>query len=585
MNSNVELDPITIEVIRNNLNSTAAQMKSTLSRASFNVAVYEMLDFSVGIFNRQGELLAEGTGMPIFTGTLSFAIKNIVNYIGEKELEPGDVILSTFPYWTGGHAMDAAIIMPIFIDEELFAYAAAKAHWMDIGATAVFALSTTDIWQEGLQLYGVKIRKKGLVDNELIEIIRANSRLPDDVIGDLMAQMACCDVAEKNIVQLVGKYGQGTVQRATKMILDHGENLARMIIREIPDGQWFAEGTIDDNGVEDSLVKVQLTVTVQGDEMVMDTTGSAPQQRGPINCPLPSTASIGRMMFKMLTTPDYPNNEGFFRPLKVTAPEGSIFNPQPPAPVMVYGTSSSVLAELVNKALAEVLPEKVVAGSGCELSASLIHGINPKDGSFFAGGTVDGVGQGASIDSDGESALIFYTNGDCQNVPVEILEERFPLLIEKYGLRQDSGGPGRFRGGLGIERSWKARDDLSLISIMQHQQSPPWGLYGGENGLPNIGVVNPGTPKEQQYGKIDSEKILAGESWHVLAGGGGGWGNPHDRALEDVLRDVVQGYVSLTGALESYGVVIEKSGDKYVLDKAESQKLRQRHSDGPGKNI
>jgi len=359
-----------------------------------------------------------------------------------------------------------------------------------------------------------------------------------------------------------------------QMILDHGESLARMAVSEIPDGRWTAEGAIDDNGVDDTPVKVQLTVTVEGDEMTMDTTGSAVQQTGPINCPLPSTESVCRIIFKMITTPDYPNNEGFFRPLNVIAPQGSIFNPEPPAPVFVYGLSARVLGELANKALAEVVPEKVVGGSGCDLCASLVHGISQKDGTLFAGGTNEGIGQGASFDSDGESALIVYTSGECQNVPIEILEERFPVLIEKYGLRQDSGGPGEFRGGLGAERVWRALNDLNLISIMERRKSPPWGLFGGKSALPNVGIINPGTPEEKRYGKIDSEKVRKGERWCISAGGGGGWGNPCERPVEYVLRDVVQGYVSLSGAMKDYGVVIEKRGDEYVLNESATRKLR-----------
>jgi N-methylhydantoinase B len=283
-------------------------------------------------------------------------------------------------------------------------------------------------------------------------------------------------------------------------------------------------------------------------------------------------------MLKMLATPHYPANEGCFRALKVISPEGSLFNPKPPAPVFLYGWVGDVLGELTFKALAEAVPQSVVARSGGDLCGLLFSGIHPEDGNFFASGADECCGQGASIESDGENALILFSLGESHNVPVEVLEERYPVLVEKYELRQDSGGAGTFRGGLGVEKYWRADADLNLVWIVEQTKFPAWGLFGGGEGMPNLGVVNPGTDREKRVGKIVGYKLKKGEAWHIYSGGGGGWGNPHERDAQAVLRDVIGGYISVESAREEYGVAIEQRGDDFMLDEGETEKLRRRKS-------
>lgn len=576
MESRKEIDPITVEVIRNYLISSAEQMRSVLIRASFNPVIYEMVDFSLGLYNKKAELIAEGPGIPVFMGTLSYAIKSVVNHLHEDNLEDGDFILTTYPYWTGSHSQDAAIIKPIFIDNEIFAYAAVKAHWLDIGAMDVYGVNTTDIWQEGLQLYAVKICKKGRLDNELVDIIRANSRVPDGVIGDMNGQIASCNAGTKRITDLVNKYGKDVVNGAIERILDHGEQITRNAIAEMPDGEWTAEGAMDNNGITDDPVKINLTIRIKGDEMIWDTTGSALQQIGPTNIPYSGTVSFSRLILKMLTTPLYPANEGCFRPMKIIAPEGSIFNPKPPAPVFLYGWVGVALGELAFKALSEAAPDRVVARSGGDNFSVIFSGIDPTDGNLFASAACEAVGQGASIDEDGENALIIYALGESANIPNEVIEERYPILIEKYELRQDSGGPGKFRGGLGVEKFWKAEADLNIVAIVEQTKSPAWGLFGGKSGLANIGIFKPGTDEEKRVGKIVSYKIKKDEKWQFYTGGGGGWGNPYERDAKAVLKDVINGYISLESAKKEYGVIVKKVDDEYVLDELGTEELRER---------
>ena len=571
------LDPITVEVIRNYMQSTARQMRNTLIRASFNPVIYEMVDFSLGVYNRKAELIAEGHGIPFFMGTLSFSIRHVVDYIGEENIEDGDVLLCTYPYWTGSHSQDAVTIRPIFIDGGIFAYTAAKAHWIDIGAKDIYGIDTTDIWQEGLQLYGVKIYKAGKLDKELVEIIRANSRLPDGIIGDMNGQISACNLGARRVIELVAKYGKDVVDGAVESMLAHGEEITRQAIAEMPDGEWSAEGAMDSNGITDDPVPLKVTVRIQGDEMTLDTTGSAETQIGPVNCPIAGTISACRLVLKMLTTPLYDANEGCFRPLKVIAPEGSIFNPKRPAPVFLYGWSAMIMGELIFKALAEAIPERVVARSGGDLGGILISGIDPRDGSYYAGGADESVGQGASYDADGENAVIMYSLGESRNVPAEVIEERHPVIVQKYELRRDSGGAGKFRGGLGVEKFWTALADINPISVIEQTKYPAWGLFGGKSGLPNEAVFCPNKPYEYRGtsgNKVANYTWPKGEEWHLYMGGGGGWGDPLERDPDAVLKDVIGEYVSLDSAEGDYGVVIKEVDGENTLDEAATQALR-----------
>ena len=575
MRGSPTLDPITVEVIRSFYQSTARQMRSTLVRAAFNPVIYEMIDFSVGIYTRDAELVAEGPGIPFFMGTLTFAIRSIVKHLGIDKIYDGDVLLSTYSYWTGSHPQDAVIIRPIFVDGRVFGYTAVKAHWMDLGAKDIYGTDTTDIWQEGLQLYAVKVVKRGKLDEEIVDIIRANSRMPTEVIGDLTAEISACEHGVKRILELVQKYGAETVEQATARILDHGERIARDAIKAMPDGEWSAQSALDNNGITQDQVPFRATVRIVGDEITVDTSGSAPQQPGPVNCPFPSTASAIRLVLKMIMAPNYDANEGFFRPVKIVSPEGSIFNPRSPAPIFLSGWSGEIMAESLFEVMAKIAPDRSVARSGGDLGGMMFSGIDPLDGSFFAGGEDECCGQGATKDQDGENALILFALGESRNVPVEIFEERWPILTEKYELRPDSGGAGRWRGGVGVVKQWKALTDLKLIGTIEQTKAPAWGVDRGQSGKTNRMTISVGTPHERPMGQVSGWVLPAGERLLFEMGGGGGWGDPLDRDPSRVLSDVIGGYVSIESAERDYGVVIRKTDDAYGVDEKATRGLRE----------
>lgn len=573
-----QLNPVTIEVVRNYMQSAARQMRNVLVRASCNPVIYEIIDFSLGLYNARADLIAEGPGLPHFMGTLRFAIQSVVKHIGEADLQEGDVLLSTYPYYTGSHSQDAVVFRPIFIEGRIFGYAASKAHWMDIGAKDIYGTDTTDIWQEGLQIYAAKIHVAGKPNRDMLDVVRANSRVPDGVIGDLNAQIAACELGARRVTELVAKYGEKTVNAAYEAILDHGERITRQAIREVPDGEWSATGAMDNNGLTSEPVPIKVTVRIKGDELTIDTTGSASQQIGPTNAPFITTVAFSRLALKRLTTPNFDANEGCFRMLNVVAPEATIFNATPPAPVFQYGQHAAVMGELLMTALAQAMPASVVARSGGSECAFLFSGNDPKGGGYFAGAAIDGVGQGASCDGDGESALIAYFGGDGRNLPVEVLEDRFPILTLRYELRQDSGGPGRFRGGLGVVKEWKTLTDLQCITVVEQTKFPPGGLYGGQSGRPNVMILNAGAGNESRQGKQSGALLPANGQWHLLSGGGGGWGDSYDRDPHAVLRDVVLGYVSHLSAEKDYGVMIQKVANQFVVDERATIDLRIRRS-------
>lgn len=572
-------DPVTVEVIRNYHKSTARQMRSVLVRGSFNPVIYEMVDFSLGIFDDQGDLLAEGPGMPIFCGAVTFAIRDVIKYVGKENLCDGDVVLSTFGYWTGSHPQDALTIRPIFVGGVLFGYSAAKAHWMDIGAKDFYAVDTTDIWQEGMQFYGVKIVKKGIIDREIVEIVRANSRLPDAVVGDMTSQISACDLGAKRTLALVDKYGADTVVEVNREILIQGERLARQRIAEMPDGVWRVEAALDDDGIGAEQVPLRATVTISGNRMIVDTSESSQQTPGPVNCPFGTTSAVMRLVMKMIVAPEQDANEGFFRPVEVVAPLGSIFNPRPPAPIFLYGWTAMVLGEALFRAFVEIRPDRAVARSGGDLSGILFSGLGP-DGRLFAGGTDECCGQGAGIDQDGENAVISYALGESRNTPAEILEERYPILVERYELWADSGGAGRFRGGLGVRRRWKILSDMNLICTVEQHKSPSWGVQGGQGGPVNTMVLRWGTDDEQRIGKSNGVKLLAGERIELETGGGGGWGDPLDRPVELVAADVRGGYVTADRALRDYGVVVSIDEGDVVVDEKMTRTRRKSRKRG-----
>lgn len=579
------VDPITLEVIRNRLIAASRDIRRTVERAAYSPVLYEVVDFSCGILDSEANLVAETPGLPIFLANLHYSVVATYETIGRDKLRPGDVILCNDPY-NGGytHCPDIVVLCPVFYDGEIRGWAAFRGHTVDMGGIypGGWYSNTTEVFQEGFRLPPVKIMIEGKSNEDVLRLIRANTRVPDAVLGDIRAMIAAVLTGSKRFCEIIDKYGLKVTLAAIEEILDQGERMARAAVRRIPNGVYTAEAFLDGDGNDDNpldeKLRLKVTVTVEDEEMTIDFTGSAPQCRGPMNVPEPSTISSARYAFKIVTTPDLPSNEGSFRPLKVVIPKGSLLNPQFPAATAMWPTPTTTIPDLVLKALAPAIPDRVRAGHFGDSMANFIYGTDPRSARYYVIAEGDAGGYGGMPDSDGESALFSMDLGDTYNVPVEVAEVRYPLRVECFELRQDSGGAGKFRGGLGVRRDYRILGHEAGLTVTTDRvkYAPPWGLFGGKPGLPSITVVYRNDGREERWRKISNLPLAADEVVSFQTGGGGGYGDPLERDPELVLQDVINGYISLKKAKEEYGVVIEEKEMKIDIEATEALRRKMR---------
>jgi N-methylhydantoinase B len=556
-----KVDPITVEVIRNGFIAAADEMKINLTRTAYNPIIYEVLDFSVGLFDQDGDMVSQAAGLPIFLGNLPLSVKQIIDDVGKENMAPGDVYLINDTYTVGTHLNDVVVCSPIYLDDDvtLIGFAASRAHWLDIGAVSPggWTTDTTEIYQEGIRLRSIQLMNKGVMNRDVYQILKDNVRYTDSVMGDLRAQIAASRTGENRVREIVDRYGIKTVSAAIDEMFKMEESATRDAITSIPDGRYKAESFMDDDGVGIKNPKIKVTVIIEGDEMTIDLTGSSEQCLGPINCGYAATLSGARIALKAVSNPLSPVNEGTFRPLKLELPENCMFNAKHPAPSAVYGLILMTLCDTIFKALTPAIPDLIPAAHYCDVCAVFIFGTDPRTGHQYMHVESEGGGWGANKFRDGENVMIAIADGDTRNVPVEIIEAKYPIRIERYEVRQDSGGPGRFRGGLGHYRDYRILDhDSQFTTTQERSECPPWGLAGGMEAATNRVVINPGTSEEKVIQKATGHPIKAGDILSCQTGGGGGYGNPLDRSVEEVRLDVVRGYVSVEAAEKYYGVLI-----------------------------
>jgi N-methylhydantoinase B len=572
--SPVKSDPVVTEIVRNGVIAITEEMKSNLTRTAYNMIIYEALDFTVGLFTPKGETISIGLGLPMFIRGMAETIKAKLEHYGVENIHPGDILLTNDAYITGSHLNHLTFTQPIFLDDELIGFACCMAHWPDIGGTLDGI--TTDIYSEGLQLPIVKYKRAGVVNEEIVDIIKANVRLPDRAMGDLRAQLTAIGTGERRYIELVQRYGKDQVYASISDIMDQSERAARARTLSIPDGVYEAESYMDDDGVSISdRIPIKVRVIVKGDEMTVDLTDVAAQVKGFYNSGITTGHACSQVAFKCITSPtDYPINDGSFRNLTAIVPPGRVISAVKPAPMRWWMTFPMTIVDTVFKALTPAIPDRTIAGHHADLVIGLLNGINPKTNEFyiaFIGPT--GGGWGAKRTEDGVSATVCINDGDTHNSPAEQLETKFPILIENYNLRQDSGGPGEFRGGLGCENTVQARADLMLNAQVERMHCKPWGLNGGMEAAGNAVVLRADGTWKEDYpnAKLLTARIVEGDAFAVRSGGGGGFGDPHKRPAETVAHDVRQGYVSVESAERDYGVICDEAG---TLDVAATEKAR-----------
>jgi N-methylhydantoinase B len=540
----VTLDPVSVEVIRNAFNSIARQMNNNLARSAYTPIIYEMKDCSVGVFDAQARLLGQSPGLPMFLGNLETGIVATTQTLGGPDAyRPGDVFMVNDPYIVGSHTNDVVVFSPIFYEGALAGFGATKAHWLDIGAKdAGRPVDTTEIFQEGYRLGPTHLYREGEPVTEVIDFLTRNSRLPRSVWGDLHAQITACRTGERRLVALCDRFGLETVAAAAEAIFAQCERLDRQAVAAIPDGVYRAEGSMDSDGPGGEPVYVSVAVTVAGEEIEVDLTGSNEPTRHSVNSPYAGTVAGVRLAYKCLVNPDVPVTAGTFRNLAVVAPEGTVFNVREPHATLHYYPPLGLMIDLVIKALAPVAPEAVVAGQPADPMNITIVGRRD-DGSRYVTGDATAVGWGAHAGGDGCNGLINYGAGDLKNYPVEVVESRYPLRVRRYGLREGTGGPGAHRGGLGVVREYELLGEETEITLwLERSNLPAWGLFGGHDGAPTSGEIEVDS-EVWVVTKANALKLPRGARVRVLTGGGGGYGPPGERPPEAIEADIADGYV------------------------------------------
>jgi N-methylhydantoinase B len=574
-NSKRATDPVVTEIVRNGVIAVTEEMKTNLMRTAYNIIIYEALDFTTGLFTPEGDTISIGIGLPMFIRGMSETVKAKIKHIGRDNIKPGDIYVTNDSYLTGSHLNHVTLTLPIFHQGKLVGFSCCMAHWLDIGG--MLGGMSTDIFSEGLQIPIMKLHDRGVVNETLVDIIRQNVRLPSRAMGDLRAQVTAVKTGERRFLQLIERYGRDAVLGAIAAIMDHAEAMARSRTVTIPDGVYEAESYMDDDGIEvGKPVPIRVRVVVKGDEMTVDLTNVSKQVRGFYNSGITTGYACAQVAYKCLTSPtDYPINDGSFRSLKVIVPPGRIVSATRPAPMRWWMTYPMTIVDTLFKALAPVIPDRVIAGHHADLLVASLHGINPKTSEFFIAnfGPLGG-GWGAKRSEDGISATVCINDGDTHNSPNEQAEAKFPLVVERYALVPDSGGAGRRRGGLGVERVVRARIPMTMNTQVERAHCKPWGLNSGLEGTGNQVALRQGGQWKTDFpnAKVLVASLKKDDAFLIRGGGGGGYGNPLERAIDEVAEDVRQGYVSIKAAAEHYGVVIDP--DTLAVDHAASDRLR-----------
>jgi len=573
------VDATTVEVIKGALIYAAEEMGIALRKSAYSPNIKERMDHSCAIFDHRRRLVAQAEHIPVHLGSMSLAVREGLGHY-KGSLEAGDMILFNDPYLSGTHLPDLTLIAPIFHDGELVGYAANKAHHVDVGGRAPGSLAgdATELFQEGFIIPPVKFVRGGVVDAELSEVFKSNVRTPETQMGDLRAQIAANNTGIRRLIELMDEYGAGTVHEAMEAVMDYSERRMRAEIDAMPDGVYEARDWMEDTGTGGGPVEIAVKVTVDGSNVDFDYSGTSPQVEGPVNAPLGVTIAGIYYTLISITDPTIPVNDGCFRPIALHIPKGCMMNPVRPAPVAGGNVETSQRnVDVLMRAFAQVVPDRVPAAGLGTMNNVCIGGVE-EDGTPWTFYETIGGGSGGRPGLDGVDGIhVNMTN--TMNTPIEALEAYLPLRFESYRLRTDSGGPGEWRGGCGIERISTLLAPKATLSILaERTKIQPWGLYGGCPGALGEYLLR---HRDGSIVKLPSKCTLSlerGDYLIIRTPGGGGYGDPIKRRAELVLRDVLNGLVSLEAAEREYRVVINSRQMRIDVKATESLRGSKRKS-------
>lgn len=550
-----DFDPITTEIIQSSLQAISDEMFATMRKTAMSSIIYEVLDFGVCVCDAKGNLASSGSGIPAFVGMLDWGVKAVLKkYSKPGAINPGDVFATNIPHRGGvSHMNDVTLMLPVFVDGILVAWMANKAHWVDMGGMSPGSINpeATEVFQEGLQLPEIKLFEKGQPVESIMDIIVANVRLPDITTGDLWAGIASMRSGEKRIVELAQKYGKGALIHAIDQYMEYGEAISRRAMETMPKGTFTAEDFLDDGR------KLVVDVTITDEEFIVDLSGNPEQDTGPFNSSYASTCVDAQMVFKAVTSPDTPANAGTFRPLKIICEKNTICNAEFPAAMGLYYEVGIRFMDLIWKALAPHMPNRLTAGHYASICGTIVGGTHPdtkKPHSFIE---PEIGGWGAAPDQDGDNAQYTGFHGDTFNCPAEINEARNGVMIDQYALNPEPGGEGEFRGGKGIYLDYHIlEDDWWLTAMYSRSKYGPWGMNGGRDGSTNYIRIIRKDGSEEVLNTCSALSVTKDDVIRVVTANGGGYGDPKKRDREMVKSDLKNDYITDEQARDVYGLAI-----------------------------
>jgi len=572
----VSLDPVTLEVIRNALPAVANEMAVDLQRTSYNMMIYEVRDFCTALVNTAGELICQNVGgVSHFVADLGVIITDAVKRYGKDGFAPGDVLITNHQAVAGQHLNNIVIYAPYFHNGELMMFAMVRAHWIDVGGLSTgFGAGPTvaDPWLEGLQLDQLKMYEAGKLNETLYRVLKDNIRFPESSLGDMKSQMAACRLAARRMDELFAKYGRDTMLAAIARIFEETEAKCRNVVSQLADGVYEAQSALDEDGVTPGEpVPIRVKVTINKGTMTIDLSDCSQERRAALNS---RTFAGARVAYKALTGPLDPVNEGSFRALKVIIPEGNIMMARFPAPMSSWSVIVPMVVDTIVAALAPAMPQRVPAGHHGLLGGTVVFfGVHPQTKRRFVVQSIEGGGWGGRPFEDGESATVSVCQGDVRNGSIEGIELKCPVLVEARALRTDSGGAGKYRGGLGIDmRVRNLVDGKWNFELVKRTQCPPWGLWGGNAG--EYGTYLLREPGEREFAAARGvhRPVTVGSEVIVRTGGGGGWGDPLERDANAVRADVQEEFISARAARDHYGVVLRED---HSIDHAATERARE----------
>jgi N-methylhydantoinase B len=558
--SKAEVDPITVEVVRNAVVAYSDEMADVLSKSAYNMMIYEVRDYCCGLIDTAGRMISQNRGgLPIFLADLGVAVEDGIKRYGLDGFSEGDVMVMNQGEICGQHLNNVVVYAPCFQDGELIGFAANRAHWVDIGGArqGFGSTATTDIYSEGLQMRSLKVYEAGRVNETLLQIIRDNIRYPDAALGDLRAQIASCQVGARRFGELVARYTRATVEACVQLIWHQADQTVRSVIESIPDGKYEAESWLDNDGRNlNKPLRIKVGVRVEGARLTVDFSEMNPQVDAPMNSGRSGGIAAARVAFKALTSPNLDVNEGCFRSLDVVLPEGTMLSARPPAALGLWSVALPTVIDTILKAMAPAIPEMVPAAHKGDMGGCSFFGFY-EDGSRFLLMNIFGGGWGGRPHSDGASAAMSVCQGDVRNTPVELQEIKYPFIIERHMLRPDSGGAGRYRGGLGVELTYRVLRQCKGNINFDRTVTPPWGIYGGLPGAISMAKIERVDGTIETVFKGTNIQFNVGDRVTFFTAGGGGYGDPRERDPDLLRNDVAMGFVSAEAATRDYGVDVE----------------------------